>query len=564
MQQNPLRQDFPIFSARQNAEEDSYAPWVYFDSAATSQKPQAVIDAITDYYLNYNSNVHRASHSVAAKATAKFEQARNAVRNFINAPAAEQIVFTKGATESINLIAYCLSQRYFKAGDRILLSASEHHANIVPWQRIAEKMGLHLDVIPLKADGSWDLDIGLDLISDKTALVAVGHVSNAFGTINPITAVIDKAKQFGALTVIDGAQACPHIVVDVQSLNCDYYVFSGHKMFGPTGVGVLYGKRHLLDALPPYQLGGEMIKKVSFSGTSFEELPFKFEAGTPNIEGVIGLAAAVAYIEENRAEIHHQETQLYRHLLSKIKGIPGIQYWGDMRQSISTLAFTHEKINNQDLGILLNEQNIAVRVGHHCAMPLMDALGLDGAVRVSLSCYNTLEEVDRFIAALSNAFESAENELDEGSLIDDSNEQSTPASTGDLASRIQTAGGWDEMYRQIMLAGKQLKRIPEEQRVPNNEVFGCESQVWLTCRIKGQHLELFADSPSKIVRGLLAILFEEMETKTIPQLNEFDVEAYLKELGLAKHLSQSRGNGLQAVVDKIQTFSKRLSNFTLK
>ena len=554
-----LRRHFPIFNQPANAaggsEKDTN--WIYFDSAATSQKPDLVLNAISDFYLFANANVHRASHDMARDTTKAFEQVRLDAQAFINSQFSEEIIWTKGATESINLVANGLEHSHLKPGDHILVSATEHHANIVPWQQLASRKGLQLDVIPVDENGCWKVEEGLQLINEKTALVAMGQVSNALGNINPIETFIKKAQKHGALTLIDGAQATAHLPIDVQALGCDFYVFSGHKMFAPTGIGVLYGKKQLLESMAPYQFGGEMIEKVSFDNTTFQPLPFKFEAGTPNIEGVLGLGAAIGFIQNHRAQIKQIETQLYQKLVTAISKIDGVRVWGDKMYSGPVLSFSVNGIDNQDLGILLNQQNIAVRVGHHCAMPLMESLGISGTVRISLACYNTGSEIDRFIEALANAIDTLRQGLKTIPGVT-GKAQSPRSSDFPLADKIRKAKGWDQIYREVMLAGKQLQRLGPEAKNEQSEVVGCESQVWLQCTVSDGRLILQGDSPSKIVRGLLAVLFEPLQSIPVDQLADFNHQQYLESIGLARHLSPSRGNGLAAVVVKIQSFCQRV------
>jgi cysteine desulfurase/selenocysteine lyase len=549
-----LRDNFPIFT--QDSQHSQSSPWVYFDSAATSQKPALVLDTLQTFYTKNNANVHRGSHSVGLAATQAFEQARKTIQHFIHAPSHKDIIWTKGATESINLIAAILANGRLRAGDEIVLSNLEHHANIVPWQQLAEQLDLSIKVLPISQKGVLDLEKSLALITDKTALLAVAHVSNALGNIQPIQTLIDKAKKCGALTLIDGAQAVAHLDVDVQALDCDFYVFSGHKMFGPTGIGVLYGKHSLLEVLPPYQTGGEMIKTVSFTGGStFQDLPFKYEAGTPNIAGVLGIAAAAVFIKTHRTNIAKQELSLYQLLIAGLQQISELQLWGEIDNSICLQSFTVKGIDNQDLGILLNEQNFALRVGHHCAMPLMQRLGLSGTLRVSLACYNTAAEIQKFLLALRKAIYTLRT-ADSSALTKLPIKQTTLQSP--IADKIMCSRGWDETYRQIMLAGKGLKRLPIDKRLNKYEVFGCESQVWLQCDVVEDRVILLADSQSKIVRGLLAIVFEPLENMSLAEILDFDLQAYLADLGLSKHLSQSRGNGLHAVVERILTECKVL------
>ncbi|WP_293749227.1 SufS family cysteine desulfurase [uncultured Paraglaciecola sp.] len=546
---NILRQYFPFFASPNTRTS------VYLDSAATSQKLQSVIDVTQQYYQERTANVHRSSHQLAASVTEQFEQSRTTIQHFIGANSHKEIVWTKGATESINLVASGLAKSHFKSGDSILISALEHHSNIVPWQQIAETHELLLKVMPVDAAGVLKLEESLALIDSTTALVAVGHVSNALGNINPILEIINKAKKVRALTLIDGTQAVSHLAVNVQQLDCDFYVFSGHKMFGPTGIGVLYGKYALLEQLPPYQLGGEMIEKVSFAGTTFQPPPLKFEAGTPNIAGVLGIAVAAEFIQQNRTAMFEHEHDLYQQLLGTLSAIPQVKLWGDRVNSICVQSFTVQGVSHYDLAVLLDKHNIAVRVGHHCAMPLMHALGIDGTIRVSLAVYNNHSDIETFAAALIECISlltepATEVEVNPNLYLD---EQTISAP---LALSIKQAKSWDQTYRQLMLAGKGLDRLQDQFKTDNSAVHGCESQVWIRCLIQDNKLMIAGDSASKIVRGLLAVIFEALSGKTPDQVLTFNLADYLDTLHLGKHLSQSRGNGLSAVVDKIFEFCR--------
>ena len=539
-----LRQYFPFFSS------PSSQRLVYLDSAATSQKLQSVIDITQQYYQERSVNVHRSTHELAASVTEQFERSRKTIQHFIGAKSHKEIVWTKGATESINLVASSLAKSYFKKGDNILVSALEHHANIVPWQQIAQANNLQLQVMPVDNNGVLKLTESLQLITSNTAMVALGHVSNALGNINPIKAIINKAKELGALTLIDGTQAVSHLAVNVQQLDCDFYVFSGHKMFGPTGIGVLYGKYDLLEQLPPYQLGGEMIKHVSFTQTTFQPPPLKFEAGTPNIVGVLGIAVASEFIQQHRTTLLELEHNLYQQLLDTLSAIPQVKLWGDRVNSICVLSFTLKGVNHYDLAVLLEKRNIAVRVGHHCAMPLMNELGVDGTIRVSLAPYNNNADIQAFGSALVECIgiltEPTTQTATADILLDDKEVLLSP-----IAESIKQAKSWDQTYRQLMLAGKGLIRLQDEYKSDTTAVFGCESQVWIKCDIDEDKVVLQGDSPSKIVRGLLAVVFEALSGKTANQVLVFNLADYLETLHLGKHLSQSRGNGLSAVVDKI-------------
>ena len=394
-----VRADFPILDQEVNGH-----PLVYLDNAATTQKPRAVIQAIVDYYEHDNSNVHRGAHALADRATEKFEGARVKVADFINAPQGRQVIWTRGTTEGINLVASSWGRSNLKAGDRILVSAMEHHSNIVPWQLIAEEKGASVEPVPVLEDGSIDLDAFAAMLDERVRLVACGHVSNALGTINPVQDVVRMAHAVGALALIDGAQAVGHWAVDVQALDCDFYVFSSHKLFGPTGLGVLYGKESLLDAMPPYQGGGEMIESVSFAGTTFNQLPYKFEAGTPDIAGVIGLGAAVDYLQSmDRAGAAVHEAALLSYAEERAKATPGIRIVGTAQQKTSVMSFLLEGAHPNDVGLLLDQQGVAVRTGNHCAQPIMEQFGISGTVRASFSFYNTRADVDRLFEALDKA-----------------------------------------------------------------------------------------------------------------------------------------------------------------
>ncbi len=394
-----VRADFPILNQEVNGH-----PLVYLDNAATTQKPRAVIQAIVDYYEHDNSNVHRGAHALADRATEKFEGARVKVADFINAPQARQVIWTRGTTEGINLVASSWGRSNLKAGDRILVSAMEHHSNIVPWQLIAEEKGASVEPVPVLEDGSIDLEAFAAMLDERVRLVACGHVSNALGTINPVQDVVRMAHAVGALALIDGAQAVGHWAVDVQALDCDFYVFSSHKLFGPTGLGVLYGKESLLDAMPPYQGGGEMIESVSFAGTTFNQLPYKFEAGTPDIAGVIGLGAAVDYLQSmDRAGAAVHEAALLSYAQERAKATPGIRIVGTAQQKTSVMSFLLEGAHPNDVGLLLDQQGVAVRTGNHCAQPIMEQFGISGTVRASFSFYNTRADVDRLFEALDKA-----------------------------------------------------------------------------------------------------------------------------------------------------------------
>jgi len=381
-------------------------PLVYFDNAATSQKPQAVIDAMVRYYESVNSNIHRGVHYLSERATQAYEEVRVKVRDYVHAADQREIIFVRGATEAINLVAHSFGRRYVRAGDEILISAMEHHSNIVPWQILCEELGAKLIVIPMNDRGELIFEEFERLLTEKTRIVAVTHVSNALGTINPVKEMIARAHARGIPVLVDGAQAVPHMRVDVQDLDCDFYAFSAHKMFGPTGVGVLYGKSKWLEEMPPYQGGGDMIRSVTFEKTTYNDVPYKFEAGTPNIGGGIGLGAAIDYLHEIDLDaIRRFEDELLDYATAKLLAIPGVKIIGTARKKAGVLSFTMEGIHPHDIGTILDVEGIAIRTGHHCAQPVMKFFGVPATARASFAFYNTKEEVDAFIRALYKVIE---------------------------------------------------------------------------------------------------------------------------------------------------------------
>ena len=393
-----IRKDFPILKREVNG-----YPLVYFDNAATAQTPVQVMDAIVDYYSNYNANIHRGVHALSQEATDKYEQARIKIQKHFNASKAHEIIFTSGTTHGINLVANGFSS-LLKKGDEILVSALEHHSNIVPWQMLCERTGAKLKVIPMNTNGELIYSEFEELLNDQTKLVFLNHVSNALGTVNPIKKIIDKAHEFGAAVLIDGAQASPHIKADVQALDTDFYVVSAHKMCGPTGVGILYGKEEWLEKLPPYQGGGEMIATVTFEKTTYAGLPHKFEAGTPNICGGIAFGAAIDYMNSIGFDaIAAYEHELLEYATSKLKEIDGMQIYGEADEKTAVISFNLKGLHPYDIGTLLDKMGIAVRTGHHCAQPIMDFYNIPGTVRASFAFYNTIDEIDIFIKALIKA-----------------------------------------------------------------------------------------------------------------------------------------------------------------
>lgn len=391
-----IRKQFPVLHQKVNGRD-----LVYFDNAATNQKPQVVINALVDYYSNYNANIHRGIHTLAEKATKAYEQTRHLAKEFINAASEQEIVFVRGVTEAINLVAASYGKAFIREGDEIIISGLEHHSNIVPWQIVCEERKAVLKVIQVSDRGELDIDHFKSLLTDRTKLVAVNHASNSLGTINPIKQIIGLAHANHAVVLIDGAQAGAHLPIDVRALNCDFYCLSSHKMFGPTGTGILYGKKNLLELMPPYQGGGEMIKSVSFEKTTYNDLPYKFEAGTPNIADVIAFGKAIEFINTiGKDAIAAHEHELLAYATEKIKTLPHVRVIGEAKEKVGVLSFSIDGIHPFDIGQMLDARGIAVRTGHHCTEPLMARLGLEGTARASFSVYNTKQEVDHFIEGL--------------------------------------------------------------------------------------------------------------------------------------------------------------------
>ncbi len=391
-----VRQDFPILDQMVNGK-----PLVYFDNAATNQKPIPVLNALAHYYEHDNANIHRGIHTLAERATHDFEASRQKIQGFLNAQHLEEIIFTYGTTDGINLVAQTYGRKFLKEGDEIIISTLEHHSNIVPWQMLCEEKGCVLKVIPINDEGELLIDDYEKMLSERVKIVSVVHVSNSLGTINPVKTIIDMAHRVGAVVLIDGAQASSHLNLDVQELDCDFYVFSAHKLYGPTGMGVLYGKKDILNAMPPYRGGGEMIKEVTFAKTTYNDLPYKFEAGTPNIADVVAVKTALEYMESlGKENIAAHEHELLLYATEQLSDLKGLRIVGQAKEKIGVVSFVLEGIHHQDTGVILDQLGIAVRTGHHCTQPLMQRLGLAGTTRASFAVYNTKDEIDRLVQGI--------------------------------------------------------------------------------------------------------------------------------------------------------------------
>lgn len=546
-----LRQQFPALEQTVNSK-----PLIYFDNAATTQKPLNVIQCFEQHFETSNANVHRASHALSTRATTAFEFVREQVKVYLNAAAAEEIIWTKGTTEAINLVSQCWGQAHLKPGDEIVLSYAEHHANIVPWQMIAEKTGALIKVLPLTSEGRVDISALPEIINQKTRIVCCSYISNVIGKVNPVREIIAYAKKYNALTLIDGAQSVAHFPVDVTELDCDFYVFSAHKMYGPTGVGVLYGKKSHLLAMPPYQGGGEMIKQVSFTTTSYGDLPYKFEAGTPNIAGVIALGAAIEFMASfDTSELQDYETSIINYAMKKLLVINGLEFIVAGNPDIPIFSFTIKGHHNHDIAAALDNEGIAIRSGHHCAMPLMQYLKIDGCIRASLAPYNTLHEIDQFINVLSKIVATETDQNLQNNNVETS--QEAVLSITALTQTFINAKSWDTKHREIMLLGKSFNRMPKDQRKDELLILGCESKAWLKA-VKGrdQRYCFTGDSDARVIRGLMQIILVAFNGKSAKEIATFNVEEYFLKLGLIQHLSPSRGNGLRAIVDRAVELSQ--------
>lgn len=552
MDLHTVRQQFPALQQQINGH-----PLIYLDNAATSQKPEAVIRAVEQFYRHQNANVHRGAHQLSERATSAFEAARSTVKTFINAASEQEIIWTRGTTEGINLIAQSYARPLLQPGDEILLTELEHHANIVPWQIVAEQTGAIIRVVPINTTGDLNLQRFAELLNEKTRIVSLTHISNALGTINPVAGLVRQAKAVGAVVVIDGAQAAAHLEIDVQRLGCDFYLFSGHKLFAPTGIGVLYGRQQLLDAMPPWQAGGEMISRVSFSGTTYNTLPFKFEAGTPNISGALGLAEAIRFLSAlDRKALARHERALMSKALELCSAIPGFTRIGSPTACASILSFQLSSHHQQDVGLMLDQQGIALRTGHHCAMPLMERLGLPGTIRASFCFYNTLEEVERFAQALDQISQMrsfAVAEMVSEQSIFDSSPFGREINDSDIISQLTPLKHWNDRYREIMQLGKQLPAFTSAMKTDEHRINGCESDAWLQVRQDTDGVLWFAaDADARIIRGLIALVLAALNGRQPEQILVFDIEHYFEQLQLTRHLSPSRGNGLKAIIDAVR------------
>jgi len=554
-----IRAQFPILKTKIHGK-----PLIYFDNAATTQKPRSVIDAVRRYYESENANIHRGVHTLSQEATAAYEEVRKKIARFIHAADEREIIFTRGTTESINLVAASYGSK-FKPGDEIILSAVEHHSNIVPWQLLAERTGAKIRVIPMNDRGELAMEEFPRLLSDRTRIVAVAHLSNSLGTINPVRKIIELAHARGAVVLIDGAQWIAHGPLDVVQLDADFYAFSGHKIYGPTGIGVLYGKAALLDAMPPYQGGGDMINSVTFEKTTYAALPHKFEAGTPNIAGGIGLGAAIDFVAGIGLEnIAAHETQLLQHASRLLSEIPGVRIIGTAREKAGVISFVVDDppMAALDVGLRLDAEGIAVRTGHHCCQPVMDRLKIPATARASFAVYNTKEEVDLLASALRRIVSAEVARAPQQPAPATSPFASPDAAANEMIETFEFLEDWEQRYELLTDLGEKLPPMPEALKTEANRVHGCQSIVYLHAAKRpgtADTIDFLAYSNAIIVRGLVALLLRVYSGQSAKAILAFDDRAFIEKLGLDKNTTMFRRTGLDGMVKRIRAEAARLA-----
>jgi cysteine desulfurase/selenocysteine lyase len=564
-----IRDDFPILHETVHGK-----PLVYLDNGATTQKPKAVIDRLTRFYEHENANIHRGVYELSQRATTAYERSRVTIANFINAPDPNELIFTRGVTEAINLVASTFTQAFIKPGDEIVVSAMEHHSNIVPWQLAAERSGAKLRVIPMNDAGELELAELESMLSAKTKIVSVVHVSNSLGTINDIARIVKLAYAVGAKVLVDGAQWVAHHPTDVQRLGCDFYAFSGHKLFGPTGIGALWGRRELLTAMPPYHGGGDMIESVTFEKTTYADIPNKFEAGTPDIAGVVGLAAAVEYVNSIGFEnFEPHEAKLIDHAAKSLGAIPGIRLIGTASHRGGVVSFVVEDppIASFDIGTQLDHLGIAVRTGHHCCQPVMTRMGVPATIRASFALYNTLDEVEALAGALRTIIDRERGKQKKTApapargaalAIPEPAGVSPQAVADAIADDFEMMGEWDERYQYLISMGDKLPLMPTDLKIEANRVYGCQSTVHLFPRKHpgaADRLDFLADSDADLVRGLIAVLQRLFSGQRANEILAFDIEGFFNRLGLDQNLTMGRRNGLASMIQKIRAYATNLA-----
>ncbi len=565
-----IRSDFPILSTKMSGK-----PLIYLDNGATTQKPQAVIDAIVHYYTHDNANIHRGAYELSQRATDAFELVRQKVAAFLGAPEPAECIFVRGTTEGVNLVASAWGGANLTKDDEVLLTGLEHHSNIVPWQMACDRVGAKIRVLRTTESGSLDLEELDTLLNEKTKMVAIQHVSNALGTVHDVAPIIDRAHTVGARVLIDGAQWVSHYPTDLKALGCDFYVFSGHKLFGPTGIGVLWGRRELLEQMPPYHGGGDMIETVAFEKTTYAPLPNRFEAGTPDIAGVIGLGAAIDYVQSIGLEaIGRYEHQLLQYATDKLGQVSGLRIVGTAPKKASVISFVLEEpsIAPLDIATTLSREGIAIRTGHHCCMPLMGALEVAGTSRVSLAMYNTVEEVDKLVEVLEALVESrqAKRAASDSQNASDSNADipfapavsDSPAASAELlVEEFLLFDDRESKTELLMELGRELPDTFGALKAISTAVPGCMSEVYLIGRPMRERVDCFefvADSNAEIVRGLIAVLQKLFSGQPARDVLSFDVESFFRKIGLDQFISTQRRSGLDGMIRRIHTLAQSI------
>jgi len=546
-----IRGDFPIL--QRTVHENK--PLVYLDNAASTQQAQPVIESVSQYHSQTHSNIHRGAHALAAEATDAYEAARKTVARFIGAASPNEIIFTRGTTDGINLVANSFGRARVEEGDEVLITEMEHHSNIVPWQMLCEQVGAKLRVVPVNDRGEFVWDEYERLLGPRTKMLAITHISNTLGTINPVRDIIEAAHRRDVTVLIDGAQAIAHMKVDVAVLDCDFYVFSGHKIFGPTGIGVLYGKESLLKGMPPYQGGGSMIRTVKFEKTTFEDPPFKFEAGTPNMSGAIGLAAAIDYVDSVGIErIAEHEHELTAYGIEQLKQIDGLRMIGTAEQHAGILSFIVDGIHADDIGRLIDREGVAVRVGHHCTQPLMERFNVPATVRASVALYSTRDEIDTLVHAVRKAVNVMSRTCPvERTEVRPSGED-IERTQDRIVQEFNAIPNWEERYQKIIELGKRHPSIAESLKDEKWIVRGCQSTVWLHPDLKEGKIAFAAESNAMIVNGLIALLMRVYSNRTPDEILN-TAPRFINEIGLSQHLSQARANGLAAMLEQIKNYA---------
>jgi cysteine desulfurase/selenocysteine lyase len=561
-----IRDQFPILHTKAHGH-----PLVYLDNGATTQKPERVIRAITRYYESENANIHRGVYQLSQMATNLYEDARHKVAQFINAAEDKECIFTRGTTEGINLVAQSWGRQFLKAGDEVLISAMEHHSNIVPWQMICQATGATMRVIPMNDAGELRMDLFAKMLSPKTKMVAVTHLSNSLGTVNDVKAIAKAAHAVGAKVLADGAQWVAHYPTDVRDLDVDFYVFSGHKLFGPTGIGILYGKRAILEAMPPWLGGGDMIESVTFEKTTYAALPNKFEAGTPNICGAIGLGAAVEFVRSlDLHAVHAHEMNLLNYATEHLSQIPGLRIIGTGANKGSLISFVIEKpaIGSYDIGVALDHKGIAIRTGHHCCQPVMDRLSIPSTARASFAMYNTRADVDALVNALKELVDRESHKQAKpleaaahGELRFPRAAAESPVSAAnDLIELFDFLPDWDAKMTEVVGFGENLPPMPLDLKSEATRVHGCQSTVHLFGVRHGDRLDFLADSDAALVRGLIGILQRVYSGQKATEILAFNIEEFLKRIGLETHLSMGRRNGLEGMIKKVRELAKNIAS----